>query len=208
VATDNGRAARVYEAIGRKLSSHDLRRVYRVFLSCDPSKETKLLRYLELGFKTGPKISSLHGNPVVFDVQQIDGKVNLEVHRFCGLVRFSVLKGEVLYAPIEPDHDICELLAKHFCDRYRNDPFIIHDKKRSKALIAYGGSYYISAFSQQNLPGFSDEEEEYQLLWKKFFEAIAIKERTNPRCQKNLMPVRYWSNLTECQSSPFNNSGK
>jgi probable DNA metabolism protein len=40
-------------------------------------------------------------------------------------------------------------------------------------------------------------EKEYQDLWKKYFETIAIKERTNPRCQKNFMPVRYWKNLTE-----------
>ena len=110
-----------------------------------------------------------------------------------------MLKGEVLYAPIEPDHDVCELLAEHFCDRFRNDPFIIHDKKRSKALVASAGEWYISEFTEQNLPALSDAESEYRELWKKYFSAIAIKERINPKCQRNFMPVRYWKNLTEMQ---------
>ena len=43
----------------------------------------------------------------------------------------------------------------------------------------------------------SDEEKEYRRLWKNYFDNIAIRERTNPRCQRNFMPVRYWKHLTE-----------
>jgi len=156
-----------------------------------------LLKYIVLGFKYGPGIRLLHGNQIVFDVQQTEKKVTFEANRLAGLVRFTVLKGGVLYSPIEPDHDVCELLAKHFCDRFKHDPFIIHDKKRSKALIAAGGDFYISDFDTGCLPESEGDENEYRTLWKKYFETIAIRERVNPRCQKNFMPVRYWKNLTE-----------
>ena len=197
VKTDKSKALKVYAAIEQKISTYDIQRVYKVFMSGIAGKENALLKYIVFGFRNGSKIRLLHGNPIVFDVQQIEKKVNHEVHRLSGLIRFTELRGGVLYSPIEPDHDVCEFLAGHFCDRFRNEPFIIHDKKRSKALVACGGDFYISEFTSQDLPAFADNEKEYQKIWKKYFDTIAIKERINPRCQKNFMPVRYWKNLTE-----------
>jgi len=197
VKTDEGNAAKVYCAIENKISPADIKRVYCVFLADAREKEIKLLKYIALGFKHGPGIRLLHGNQIVFEVQHIEKKVTFEAHKLSGLIRFTVLKGGVLYSPIEPDHDVCELLAKHFCDRFKHDPFIIHDKKRSKALIASGGGFFISEFDSGCLPALDGDESEYRVLWKKYFDTIAIRERTNPRCQKNFMPVRYWKNLTE-----------
>jgi len=107
------------------------------------------------------------------------------------------MQGNILYARIEPDHDVVELTANHFCDRYKNEPFIIHDIRRNKALISYRNSWYISAFTENDVPQVSEDENAYRRLWKNYFDNIAIKERTNPRCQKNFMPLRYWKHLTE-----------
>jgi len=205
IETDEKKASRVYEAIAEKISTEDLRRIYRVFLSSDAEKENKLLRYIRLGFKAGSGISLLHSNPIVFDVQRCEYKVNIEMHRIKGLARFAALKNgaaeengqEILYCRIEPDHDILEIIADHFADRLKNDPFIIHDKIRGKAVFAQGGSWYISNFTDKDLPLLGEREREYRDLWKKYFETIAIQERINPSCQKRFMPVRYWKNLTE-----------
>jgi len=197
VETEEEKALIVYKAIEEKISSFDLRRIYRVFLSSAENKENILLDYIRLGFIEGGKVSLFHGNPYVHAVQQVEKKVTFEVHRMAGLVRFSVLEGEILYCPLEPDHDILELIAGHFSDRFKCDPFIIHDKRRNKALVAQNNSWYITQFTDDNLPKLSENEKEYRRLWKSYFENIAIKERVNPRCQKNFMPVRYWKNLTE-----------
>ncbi len=197
VETDPVKAATVYEAIERKLSSFDLRRLYKAYLSNDDEKETKILRYVLLGFRVGPCVSSLHGNQAVFDIQTLEKRIDVEKERMLQFVRFSAMEGGILYGRIEPDNDVLELIAAHFCDRYRNDPFIIHDVRREKALIGYGGRWYISAFSGRDIPQVSKGERQYRRLWKSYFENIAIKERTNPRCQKNFMPVRYWKHLTE-----------
>ena len=114
-------------------------------------------------------------------------------------VRFSVMENDVLYAEIEPDNDVLELIAGHFRDRFRNDPFIIRDLKRGKAIVAYGGHWYISGFTDDYVPEQSSEEQEYRNLWKNYFDNIAIKERKNPRCQRSFMPLRYWKHLTEVQ---------
>ena len=198
VETEEEKTITVYEAIEKKISSEDLKRVYKVFMSSVANKETKILNYVRLGFVKGSCVSMLHGDPIVYEVQQAERKVNGEVHRLKGLIRFSELGNKVLYSPIEPDHDLIEFLADHFCDRFKNEPFIIHDVKRSKALIAYQGSWYIS-FTKDELSPLSEEEKEYRRLWKSYFENMAIRERINPRCQKNLMPVRYWKHLTEFQ---------
>lgn len=200
VETDQMKAVTVYEAIERKISSYDLRRIYKAYLSNDPDKETKILRYIVLGFREGAKISMLHGNQTVFDIQSIEKKIEVEKERMLQFVRFSVMENNVLYARIEPDNDVVELIAGHFCDRFKNEPFIIHDVKRSKALIAYRKKWYISQFDDEDIPELSADENDYRRLWKNYFENIAIRERTNPRCQKNFMPVRYWKHLTEVNS--------
>ncbi len=199
VITDHTKADIVYEAINNKISPYDLRRIYRVYKSVENGKEKKILDYVRLGFVRGGCVSMLHGDPIVFAVQQIEKKVSNEVHRMKELVRFSELEGGVLYSPIEPDHDVVEFLADHFCDRYKNEMFVIHDVKRDKALAAYKGDWYITRFTKEQVSDISVNEQEYRDLWKQYFENIAIRERINPKCQKNHMPVRYWKHLTEMQ---------
>lgn len=197
VETDAQKAVTVYEAIEKKISSYDLRRIYKVFLSNDEYKESRILRYVILGFRTGGRISMMHSDPVVIAIQSIEKKVNVERERMMQFVRFSVMENNVLYAEVEPEHDVLELIAGHFCDRYKNDPFIIRDVRRNKALVAYKRRWYITDLDGSDVPGLSDDEEEIRALWRSYFRNIAIKERTNPRCQKNFMPERYWKHLTE-----------
>ena len=197
IVTDPVKATAVYEAIEKKISTFDLRRIYKAFLFDDGDKETKILKYVVLGFRVGARLSSLHGDPAVFDVQAMEKKIDVERERLLQFVRFSAMEGGVLYAEIEPDNDILELAAGHFCDRYRNDPFIINDVRRKKAMIACGGSWYMTSLDEADVPDVSADEKAYRRMWKDYFENIAIKERKNPRCQRRFMPERYWKHLTE-----------
>jgi probable DNA metabolism protein len=208
VETDEAQAARVYAAIESKISARDLKRIYMAFCSSAPDKEAALLRYIRLGFKEGSRIRLLFGNPVVFAVQQAEQKVVKEVHRMCGLVRFSELRPgagtaeqPILYAPMEPDHDIAEFLAPHFCDRFKEDPFILHDKRRGKALVSAAGEWYITDFYDAGALAETGAERRYRALWREYFDAIAIRERSNPACQKRFMSARYWKNMTEMTRS-------
>ncbi len=206
VETDGARAQRVYDAIENKISDQALKRVYYVFLSNSGEKENIALEYLRLGFRLGSRVDALHSHPVVFSAQQLAHKVSLEAHRLTGLVRFSALgfhgEGggrELLYARIEPDHDVTELLGEHFADRFKGDPFIIHDGRRGKALYSAEGHWHLAPLNEKALPDQSDQEKAYRRMWKMYFDTIAIEERINPACQKRMMPVRYWKNLTEMQ---------
>ncbi|MGL4483528.1 MAG: TIGR03915 family putative DNA repair protein [Anaerovoracaceae bacterium] len=211
IATSKEKSMIVYNAIKNKISLTDLRRIYKVFSaeispleiakasknSVKLNAETLILEYVVLGFQYGYKVALLHGEPAVFAMQQIENKVNFETHRMKGLIRFNILAHDVMYGKIEPDHDIIEFLHFHFCQRFGKQAFVIHDTKREKALISQNGSWYISDFKVTDVPESTKDEIHYQNLWIEYFENIAIKERTNPRCQKNFMPTRYWKNLTE-----------
>lgn len=229
VETEEEKAARVYDAIERKISGYALRMVYRAFLSDAPGKETVILRFVVLGFRTGPSIGSLHAREEVHALEDLARKVGNEKERMLQFVRFEVMEAaagdladepeivatraagaapaarpgaQILYAKIEPSCDVLALIAHHFAERFRHDPLIIHDLGRSKAVFAYEGDWYIANFDGTHLPdgtaiARSEEERSYQDLWRTYFDHIAIKERTNPRCQKNHMPVRYWKHLTE-----------
>lgn len=197
VATDEKKADMVYEAISRKISGYDLKRLYKVYRSDVPDRETDILNYVRLGFARGSAVSMLHGDPVVFRIQSAEHKVNREIDRLNGLIRFTVLGGRVLYSAVEPDSDMIEFLAPHFCDRYKNEPFIIHDAGRNKALVHGNGIWYICEFTSGDIPQPDEEEKIYRRLWKNYFDTIAIKQRINPRCQSNFMPLRYRKHLTE-----------
>ena len=207
VETDIEKADRVLAAITEKLSKWDAQRVYQAFCSDEPEKEMKLLRYIALGFRDGPKIRLLHGNRVVKDVEAAERRVGVEVHRLLGLIRFSEMNesgsnNAILYSKIEPDNDILEFLAPHFSDRYKSEPFIIHDLKREKALFAFNRKWEVSSFetgSKERLLNETDQESQYTLLWKQYFKVMATKERKNPKCQRNFMPARYWKHLTEIE---------
>ena len=213
VETEQDKADRVYEGIQNRISDYSLRLIYRAFLSGITGKENVILHYVLLGFRVGPSIGSLHARPEVQTLEDIVRKVGNEQERMLQFVRFEVMEAaggadagpnsqQILYAKIEPEHDVLALIAHHFSERFSHDPLIIHDIGRAKAVIAYEREWYVTDFDGTHLPDgtammMSAEERSYQNLWRTYFDHIAIQERTNPRCQKNFMPVRYWKHLTE-----------
>lgn len=208
VETEEEKADRVYNAIGNKISGYSLRLIYRAYLSGITGKENVILNYVLFGFHIGPSIGSLHAQPEVHALEDIVRKVGNERERMLQFVRFEVMEAagaggpQILYAKIEPEHDVITLIAHHFSERFSHDPLIIHDVGRSKAIIAYEHDWYVTDFDGTHLPDgtammMSEDERSYQSLWRTYFDHIAIKERINPRCQKNHMPVKYWKHLTE-----------
>lgn len=196
VQTDFSLFRKVYDAIAQKISVQTLSNVYYVFLSNHPDKENLILSYLVCGFERGRQIDSDYSLPAVYEMQKYAKRVVKEAHRFLGLVRFSEISG-FLYSCIEPDNDILELIADHFSDRYRKEKFIIHDKKRSKAVFCKNSRWCIGDFKFQKQLKFSETELFYRNLWKKYFIEIAVSERKNPKLQSQFMPKKYWKNLIE-----------
>lgn len=201
IETDKDKAERVFTGIGARISPGAQELVSLGFLSCAPHKEVLIYRFLRLGFSLGGKVLQMLTDETVFALQKAVQLVLRESHKYKGFVRFSVY-GEVLAAIIEPQNYVLSLLREHFCDRYRNEAFLIYDQTHRQALVYRPGEWVILPMEELELPPVSCTEGEYRRLWKRFYDTIAIQERENPRCRMNLMPKRYWSRLTELQELP------
>ena len=199
VETDQEKAGRVYVAIENKISRYDLRRVYKAYRSEAEGIEMKILNYLVLGFRVGSRIGSMHAHAAVLPIQDAERLVARDIDKYLGLVRFEECENGIMYGIIEPGTDVIEFIAEHFSDRFRNEPFILHDAKRDKAVIAHCGRWYISSFTEKDIPAIGRDDKEFQKLWRAYFEHIAIKERINPKLQRSIMPKKYWKHLTEMQ---------
>ena len=49
----------------------------------------------------------------------------------------------------------------------------------------------------------NETEAAYRLLWKRFYDTVAIRERENPKLRMTHMPKRYWSTMTEFQDESY-----
>ena len=186
--------------IKRRLSSKALRKVFYVYLSNDPQKDTKNYHYLRFALKQGRKVEYFLSEDAVKDVNDIYDKVSKEGHLLSGLVRFKEMKDGILYSQIAPDHLVLPLLAAYFSKRMSVLKWMIHDVKRDKAVLYNGRYWRIIDIELARDPLFTADELFYQKLWRHYFQTIAIEERRNPRCQRQHMPKRYWPYLVEMDS--------
>lgn len=198
INSDIEKSNKVQNAIVKKISYNALKNIFYVFLSELEGSSTLIYHYLRLGFKVGCNIDRYLSSDAVLNIHRIRHKVVFEAHRMTGLLRFRLLKCNVYYSDICPDHNILGLLAPHFAERFADQSFIIHDVKRGLSVVYNKKEWIITdAPPLQQMISETEEEIQFQNLWKQYFKSIAIKERLNPRLQRHYMPRRYWDYLIE-----------
>ncbi len=200
INTDYEESIKITQLINN-ISSYCLYNVYTAFLSKDKSKEIIILKYILCLWKYGNKFNFMKNNDSLIAINSLSKKVARESHRLKGFLRFREISNNILYADIEPDNNITEVLAKHFKERLKNELWVIHDKRRNIVAIYDRNDYLIINVQEINLNQLINNncEENYKELWKDYFNNITIKERKNLRCQMNFMPKKYWKYLTEME---------
>lgn len=170
--------------------------VRRAFFTCMEDKERHLYAFVRKVYAEGASFLKNQSDPVYYPVVRAVRHMGREVEKLRGFIRFSDYSG-VLGAEIEPKNRVLPILRSHFCNRYANESFFIYDRTHRELLLYTKGRSQLMAVDQLqlNLPG--EEEVHYRALWKRFYETIAIRERTNLRCQNNFLPKRYRSTMTE-----------
>lgn len=198
ITTESSKADRVYTALYTKLSYHTLSNVYALYLSDVLEIETLILEYIKLCFKYSDQINLAKNNDIIQKVDLYTRRVHLEAHRFKGFVRFREIAPLVFYAQIEPDHNILPLIAPHFKKRFSDQHFVIHDIKRSYALVYNIQDIYLKDLSEAEIKNLLTLcSDPFETLFKTFYESINIKERRNKKQQHSYMPKRYWKHLIE-----------
>ncbi len=200
IDTDPDLARRVEESVVRKASPQAADMLRKAFLTCMEEKEMRMLRFVLLGYKHGPQVTKLAANDDVHAVNRALLYLKNEAHYHVEFLRFSDLGG-VLVSEITPNNNVLPLIAGHFCDRFSGENLMIYDKTHKLGFYhkSTGRSEFFEADSV-DLPPPDEEEEKYRALWRRFYEAITIEGRKNPGLRMNLMPKRYWPNMTEFQA--------
>ena len=177
VTTDSAHAMRVLRKL-IKVSPYAAELVQKGFLTCMEDKELYLYRMVVKLLREGPAFLRNFSDetlyPVACAVRHLEG----EVHLLKGFVRFSELGG-ILGSEIEPQNRVLPLLRSHFCGRFREDQFFIYDRTHKEALFYAGGKAVIRPLADFQMAPPDEREANYRLLWKRFYDTIAIKEREN-----------------------------
>lgn len=199
VASDPGRARRYLAQLGTAHGPWLPRLLRDAWLGQQPQAPLLLQRYLERAEQLGPVLATSHADPAVHAVERLAHRVRREAHRLKGLVRFRELADGLLYAPLRPDALVLPLLGHHFRQRLGVQPWLLHDRRRDLGLLCSGGELRLGELAAAGSPIEATDEAGWQQLWRRFFAAIAIKERRNPRLQQQFMPKKYWAELIEME---------
>jgi len=124
-------------------------------------------------------------------------------------VRFNAIDNQgdkVYFATVSPCYNALPFAIDFFQDRFADQKWAIFDTKRQ-----YGYFYdlthteIITLDEQDNLlisghindDLLSPSEKQFQKMWYRYCQATTIKERINPKLQRQFMPTRFWQHLPE-----------
>lgn len=199
IETEEDKAERVYQGILTKLSWDTLDHLYHLYLSDEEGAETLGLQYIKLCFKYSDTINLAKNNDIIRSVDLTCKRVWTEVHRFYGFVRFKEISPLTFYAAIEPDHNILPLMMGHFKRRFSDQSFIIHDQRRHCAMVYNQKEIYIRYLTPQESADLAKSEikDDFEQLFRTYYQSATIAARKNPRLQNHWMPKRYYKHLIE-----------
>lgn len=197
VYTDQIKAEKVIDAIRKKLGEEVFHTILYAFFSEDANVGTIVYRFTRVAFKLGPSSIGYRAHEDIGPLLDLYRKVSREAHHLLGLIRFVELDNGILYSQFEGTYDVLTILGSHFFGRLSGERWVLHDLKRSRAVICDGESWFVEEVSIPDNLTLHDRELMFQNLWKTYFKHIAIQERVNPKLQMNNMPKKYWKYLIE-----------
>ena len=203
IQTDSVNAGKVTETIIARLGNETWYRLSMAMVSCLAEKADAVYHTIVLGLKTHDRnITDRLQEDCVQRAFKCARASDYELSRLKQFLRFSELQNGMLYAKINPKHHILPFLMPHFADRLPADNFVIYDENtQTFGLHARFQKWYLmqgADFDEDKLV-YSEVEEEYRNLFKKFCDSIAIEARINPKLQMKMLPLRFRPNMTEFQ---------
>lgn len=195
IPADREEAAQVWRRL-RQLSHEASHWTEVAFLSGAEDKAIALHDFLCETFRRGRGIAGFLGDPVVARAYQLQRQVHNEAHLFLEFLRFQE-RGGVLAAQIEPKAFVLPLMGRHFAARFPGEAFLIHDITHGAALLHQGGRMEIRPLEDLELCSPTPAEAQYQELWRRYYDTIAIQERQNPKCRMTHCAKRFWNHMLE-----------
>jgi probable DNA metabolism protein len=205
VVAETRKSARVWTALEKKLTGPVCSMLMHVWLSELPGSDELLFRYMHKAFEAPASIAGNFADADVLEAMKIARKVNREKEQLIQFVRFRKMADGIFFAPVSPIYNALPLTLPYFTDRFADQKWLIYDLKRGY------GYYYdlqtaseVSFDSDEHFPdGRLDEalmapdEQLFQQMWKEYTRSLSIRERLNPRLQRQHMPRRFWKYMPE-----------
>lgn len=207
VCTDEALAARVWKGLERKVKYPGvLGEITACWLSEMPVVPDILFRYFRKIFGySGNYVGNL-GDEDVLQVHKIARKVLQERLRVIQFLRFQKTADGIYASVVAPLYNVLPLTLAHLSDRFASQTWLVYDRKRKFGYF-YDQSEIREVSFAAGSPVLQDghfppdvldgEEMLFQEMWQTYFRSIAIRERINPRLQRQNMPARFWPYLTE-----------
>lgn len=92
------------------------------FPFCKAGEGNEDFEYMRRGFKTGKDLYSYWKEPWAREILGMGREVGNEAEKFRGILRFSELEEGMLFASINPTHNVAPILAEHFKTAFRLNP--------------------------------------------------------------------------------------
>ena len=202
VVSDAEHSNRVLTALERKLPKYGCNMLLYVWLSETKGCDELLFRYVRKIFDSKIPPTTNFADDDVLAIRKLARKVSHEALYLKQFARFGKTSDNIFFAPLSPLYNALPLTVDHFVDRFADQQWIVYDTRRK-----YGYYYDLHRASEisftDDSPPYLDEsvlaedEKLFRNLWREYFKSLAIKERINPRLQRQHMPRRFWKYLTE-----------
>lgn len=192
VEPDADKVSRVMDAINIKISPAFYQTLVYSSMAYEEDILDNIYHCIILGFHFGETALNMIQYEDIMRNQIIRRRLDREVNRFQEAIRFNQI-GHTYVAHFEPKSRILPALGPIFEDRMPSEHWMIVDDIHKSVLVhPKDEHFYIYELDELEFDRLRETEsvnDEYSDMWKAFFNAIAIKERYNKRCQDNLFPL-------------------
>lgn len=190
---DSKKAMSVMNAVNMKISTNVYEQMAFVALSFEKDALDAIYRTMILGFALGPNVLNRIEYRDVMRFNELYKRVSGEAYHFQEFVRFHLVNNMIYVAHIEPRSRVLPYLGVAFADRMPSEDWMIVDDVHKEAVIhPKDEDFYLMRLGVDEFERLlltEQENDEYTDMWKIFFDSIAIKERTNEKCQQGHFPL-------------------
>ena len=204
VPTDPVKSERVWKGLKTHLEQNQRRKLFDAYLSGDPGVETMIYRFVRDAIPgRNARRSEAHLASHI-QIEKLCMKVRREAHRMKGFVRFRQTGDDRYLALFAPRYDVLPLIRRHFESRFADQTWIIYDTSRNYGLCYDRYKTRELRLDVRELKALGNDdvgdEQLCQSLWQRYYAAVNISSRNNPKLHLRQLPRRYWRYLPEKQS--------
>ncbi len=139
----------------------------------------------------------------VAEARRMEQQIRRDLHKMHAFVRFRAVKdeagGEHFIAWYKPDHDILELGAPFFQERFPTMQWSILTPRQ---CVHWEPEQQRLTWSEGVPREAAPHDDELEEMWRSYYKSIFNPARLNPKAMRSEMPVRYWQNMPEIQLLP------